>query len=149
MPTFSQKYLESIGKTWVKYIKQEAKKDSAKSNYVPSSGEFYNSFSVTVDRGVLTLWSSYEWLDLITNGTPGKYKMPWLTQQRGVTVVPLCQSDGRIGFRTAPLTVGQAWVHPKIAKHTFINRAYERAMEHHMDGFVSKVIENAAIKRKR
>lgn len=149
MGSFSQQELEAIGKSWVKYIKQEAKKDSAKSAYVPSSGEFYKSFTFTVDRGIITLYSTYEWLDLITNGTRGKYRMPWLTQQQGVNVVPICQRDGRMAFRTAPLTIGQAWVHPKIAKHTFINRAYELAMKDHLEGLMEKAIDHAASKRKR
>jgi hypothetical protein len=152
MAKFAQQELEAIGKSWIKYIKQEAKKDAAKSNYVPRSGAFYESFSFTVDRGVITLYSTYEWLELITNGTRGKYKMPWLTQERGVHVVPICQQDGTMAFRTAPLTVGKAWVHPKIAKHTFINRAYERAVQDHLDALVTRIVDDAATtasKRKR
>jgi hypothetical protein len=149
MGVFSQKELEAIGKSWVKYVKREAKKDSAKSAYVPRTGEFYNSFSFGVDRGVITLYSTYEWLDLITKGTRGKYKMEWLTQERGVHVVPICQRDGRMAFRTAPLTVGQAWVHPKIAQHTFITRAYDLAVQEHIETIMGKAIDHAASKRKR
>jgi hypothetical protein len=144
-----RKALEAFGKTWVRFIRQEAKKDSKKSNYVPNTKEFLDSFSYQVEpNGIVAIYSTYEWLELATEGTRGKYRMTWLTRQAGVDVVPLMQQDGTVAFRTAPLTFGKAWVHPKIAKNTFIARAYDRALEVHLDAVLQESIENAS-RRKR
>ena len=55
--------------------------------------------------------------------------MTWLTRARGVGTVPLRTKDGDIVFRAAPLTADRAWIHPGIARHNFIQRAYDRAVQ--------------------
>lgn len=143
MATAERKELEKLGRLWVKYTREEAKKDALKSTFVPRSKAFFDSFSYQIELGgVVALYSSWPWMELITEGTKSKYKMGWLTHQRGVDIVPLYQRDGTIVFRRAPLTIGKAWIHPKIAKHTFINRAYERAMEACVEGIFDKVMSN-------
>jgi hypothetical protein len=147
---FDRKALDALGKKWLKYLKEEIAKDAAKSTFIPRDPEFLKSFSYTVEPGgIVSLYSTWPWLEVITNGTRGKYKMARLTQQAGVNVVPLVQRDGSVHFRTAPLTFGEAWVHPKIAKHTFINRAYERAFQDHADEVVGSAIQKAVDKKKR
>jgi len=44
-------------------------------------------------------------------------------------VVPLKGDGGQVIFRVAPLTTQEAWIHPGIAKHTFIERAMRQARE--------------------
>jgi hypothetical protein len=135
--------LEKLGKKWVRYIREEARKDAQKSTFVPRSKEFYQSFSYAVEPGgMVVIYSTWEWLEIITEGTRGRYKMAWLTQERGVNVVPLTQRDGTVVLRRTPLTIGKAWVHPKIAKHTFINRAYERAVGELIDEVMEKALES-------
>ena len=58
--------LEAFGKKWVKYLKQEAKKDALKSTFMPRSKEFYDSFSYAVEpNGVVVIYSTWEWLEII------------------------------------------------------------------------------------
>lgn len=135
--------LEKFGRRWVKYLREEAKKDSLKSTFIPRSKEFYNSFSYAVEAGgIVAIYSTWEWLDLITEGTRGRYKMAWLTHEKGVDVVPMAQKDGTMALRRTPLTIGKAWIHPKIAKHTFINRAYERALGELLSEVMEKALDS-------
>ncbi len=146
---FDRDALEAFGKTWLKYLKEEIRKDAQKSTFIPRDPEFLKSFSYAVESGgIIAMYSTWPWLDIITNGTRGKYKMAWLTQDAGVNIVPLTQRDGSIQFRTAPLNVGKAWVHPKIAKHTFIARSYERAFEYHYDKVIQAAIDSAPKKKR-
>ena len=145
---FDRNVLDDFGKTWLKFIKEEIRKDSQKSTFIPRDPAFLKSFSYAVESGgIVTISSTWPWLDIITNGTRGKFKMAWLTQDAGVNIVPLVQKDGSVQFRTAPLNVGKAWVHPKIAKHTFINRAYERAFEYHFDRALQATVDSAPKKK--
>jgi hypothetical protein len=41
-------------------------------------------------------------------------------------VVPLKTKSGTVVFRAAPLTFGDAWVHPGIARYTFLQRAIKK-----------------------
>ena len=50
-----------------------------------------------------------------------------LVKLRGPLIVPLSDKNGRVIFRTAPLKIGDAWVHPGIAKFTFAQRAIRKA----------------------
>jgi hypothetical protein len=144
-----RKSLEAIGRLWVKYIKQEARKDARKSTFMPKDREFYESFSYAIEpNGIVAIYSDWPWLDIIVKGTRGRYKMAWLTQERGVDLVPLVQKDGSITFRTTPLNLARAWIHPKIAKHTFINRAYERAVTEYLEPVMDKALSDAARKRR-
>jgi hypothetical protein len=148
MPAVERKLLEDFGRLWVKYIKEEAWKDAQKSTFMPRDKAFYDSFEYKIEKsGVVSLYSSWPYLDIITEGTKGPYRMKWLTREKGVDMVPLAQADGRIVFRTTPLTIGKAWVHPKIAAHTFITRAYDRALEETFDGVVEGVFNAITSKR--
>jgi hypothetical protein len=147
---FDRKDLDALGKKWLKYLKEEIAKDAAKSTFIPRDPEFLKSFSYSVEPGgIVSLYSTWPWLEVITKGTRGKYKMAWLTQQAGVNVVPLAQKDGSVHFRTAPLTFGEAWVHPKIAKHTFITRAYERAFQDHVDQVIGTALRRSMDGKKK
>lgn len=147
---FDRNALDSLGKKWVKYLKEEILKDAQKSSFIPRDPEFLKSFSYTVDSGgIVSLYSTWPWIEVITNGTRGKFRMAWLTQQAGVDIVPLVQRDGSIHFRTAPLTVGDAWVHPKIAKHTFLHRAYERAFQEQVEEIISSSLQASLDKKKK
>lgn len=49
--------------------------------------------------------------------------------QRLPLVVPLEDKGGVVVFRTAPLTFQDAWVHPGIARFTFVERAAKKGRE--------------------
>ena len=53
--------------------------------------------------------------------------MKWLTAAEGTPKIPLRSKDGTMVVRSTPLTTDKAWIHPGIAKHTFIQRAFDRA----------------------
>ena len=142
--------LANFGRLWVKYIRLEIKKAALKSTFIPRGKEFPNSFSYVVEgQNTVAIYSSWPWLEIITEGTRGRYKMAWLTQEKGVDVVPMVQRDGSIAFRNTPLTIGKAWIHPKIAKHTFMNCAYDRALAETAEAIVVKAMEDAPRTRKR
>jgi len=44
-------------------------------------------------------------------------------------VVPVKSKAGTVIFRTAPLKIGQAWVHPGIARFTFMERAIKKGRQ--------------------
>lgn len=124
----------------VKYIREEAKKDAAKTGQVPTSKEFLESFSYQVKDNTIEVSSSWPWIDLVIHGTDGPYRMKWLTQDKGVYKVPLRGKHGEVLIRSTPITTDKAWIHPGIARHTFVERAFRRAQRDCMDSFLSKNI---------
>lgn len=120
--------LKYLGRKLVQYIKEEAAKDAAKSSTVPTSSDFYESFSFQVVRGSVEIVSTWPWLEVLMEGTDGPYPMPWLTRAQGIHKVPLVGRDGQVVIRSTPLTTDKAWIHPGIARHTFIQRAFTRAI---------------------
>jgi hypothetical protein len=119
--------LDHFGRILIRYIVEEAKKDAAKSSAIPDSRDFYTSFQYRVVGNSVEVSSSWPWLDLIVEGTDGPYPMKWLTRAQGVKKVPLRAKDGSLVIRSTPLTTDKAWIHPGIARHTFIQRAFDRA----------------------
>jgi len=119
--------LRHFGKLLVRFVVEEAKKDAAKSSFIPDSKDFYESFSYRVVGNGVEVSSSWPWIELIVQGTKGPYPMKWLTKAQGVEKVPLVGKDGQVVIRSTPLTTDKAWIHPKIAQHTFIRRAFDRA----------------------
>ena len=111
----------------VRFVVEEAKKDAAKSSYIPRDKSFYESFSYRVVNNGVEVSSNWPWIDIIISGTKSPYPMKWLTKAQGVDKVPLVGKDGQIIIRSTPLTTDKAWIHPKIAEHTFIRRAFDRA----------------------
>lgn len=132
--------LQFFGRCLLKYIKQEAKKDAAKTGQVPVSEAFFKSFSYQIKENTIDVICTWPWIRLIQEGTHGPYKMKWLTQAQGVYRVPLRGKDGKVVIRTAPLTTDKAWIHPGIAKHTFIERAFRRAKKDCLDQFLDRTI---------
>lgn len=121
------KALHRIGKEIVQWIVLEAKKDAVWSNFVPRDPAFYESFKYKVTMGELRVTCSWPWMDLATDGMAPR-KMTWLTRPMGVKSIPIMQRDGTVIFRATPLTTANAWIHPGIARHTFIDRAFKKAM---------------------
>ena len=136
--TLDKTDLQFFGRCLLKYIREEAKKDAAKTGQVPTTKEFYDSFSYKIKESSIEVSSTWPWIELITSGTDGPYPMKWLTQARGVYKVPLRGRDGSILIRSTPLTTDKAWIHPGIAKHTFIQRAFRRALKDCISQFLSK-----------
>ena len=84
--------LRHFGKLLVRFVVEEAKKDAAKSSFIPDSKDFYESFSYRVVGNGVEVSSSWPWIELIVQGTKGPYPMKWLTKAQGVEKVPLVLS---------------------------------------------------------
>lgn len=132
----SKATLEAMGKIIVDSIVKEAKKDFAyqgnrptpegKPEGIPSTEEFFKSFAFHV-RGdsTIEITSSWPWISQVIEGRK-PYPMTWLVQP-GVNQVPIMQRNGTVLIRTAPFTIGDAWIHPGFAKHTFVQRGIRKA----------------------
>lgn len=147
---FGKSDLDKFGRSLIRYIIEEAKNDAAKSTNIPDDRDFYTSFSYRIVGNAVVVESTWPWLELIVEGTDGPYPMKWLTAQQGVTKVPIRKKDGSVVIRSTPLTTDKAWIHPGIAKHTFIQRAFQRAqdefvrsvLDHNMDTILALVFGN-------
>lgn len=118
--------LQEVGKVFLKALAREIKKDVGRrespGDGIPATIEFIKSFTFKVEKDGITLLCSWPWITPILEGQK-PFKMTWLTQQRGVNLVPFIKR-GHVEFRTTPATIGEAWIHPGMARHTFIQRAF-------------------------
>jgi len=125
-----QRVGEIYGRHILMAIRQEISKSYALGRGIPRSKEFKDSFSFEVnDAGDVIIRSDWPWVKRYLEARQ-PIKMSWLTQMnpklRGKKVIPLKQRDGSINFRTLPMRTKSAWVHPAIARYTFIPRGVER-----------------------
>jgi hypothetical protein len=144
--------LDLLGKALVKAVIHEAKKDFAKrrkmgrgkpisdGGAIGPEKSFFRSFSYQI-RGERTIELVSNWprLDSLLEGRK-KGKMTSLTAEKnpklwrpaksgkGAKVrktIPIID-HGKVIFRTVPLTMADAWIHPGISKHTFMERGVRR-----------------------
>ena len=55
-------------------------------------------------------------------------------------VVPLTDKDGTVVFRVAPLRIGDAWIHPGVAKFTFLQRGIEKGKKACLERIKQEVV---------
>jgi hypothetical protein len=128
--------LDQIGEILVESVVLEARKDFAKQRKmphgpvgIPDTEDFFKSFSYkVVGKSTVEVTCSWPYIKPITEGRE-PYRMAWLTQQNGVNVVPIIKKDGEVIFRMAPMNLGNAWIHPGFARHTFIQRGIRKGRE--------------------
>jgi len=152
-------FLNEIGELLVESIIYEAAKDFSKQGStrtpvgdqegIPGSLGFFNSFKHRVldQKQQVEIYSTWPWIDQIIEGRR-PYPMEWLTQQAGVSRVPMAQPDGTVLIRSTPATGDKAWIHPGFKKHNFVRRGYERArqrMEETLRKQVEKTLRNTSI----
>lgn len=127
--------LRRLGQAMVNAIVHEARKEIDRSRALttmslPNARRFYQSFSYRIrGKSTLEIYSTWPWIVPILEGTGGPFKMDWLTQEAGVPVVPIQGENGEVLFRTTPKRRADAWVHPGVAKHNFIQRGLDRGKE--------------------
>jgi len=167
---FTPDNLNIIGDIIVKLLSEESKKDFVKRGWSgddPKGGPpVWDSFSYKIKgKRTLEIHSSFYGMEHLMRQDVPSRKMTWLTQaakkkspgkydmsflekkrnRRGPLVVPIKDKSGNIIFRTAPLTIAHAWVHPGIAKFTFYERAMRKARakisEYLVEYFMEKVNE--------
>jgi hypothetical protein len=130
-----RKTLEKMGKALLKAVVSEIRKDIRKqkgltgTTLLPESPKFTRSFDYKIvgDR-TIEIVSSWPWIKPLFEGSP-PFPMTWLTRQAGVDKVPIRQKDGTVVIRTTPLKLADAWVHPAISKHTFVQRGLKRGKQ--------------------
>ena len=132
-------FLKSVGELLVEAIVYEAGKDFAKQGNaktpigipegIPGSVAFFDSFKYRVNapKGRVEVYSTWPQISQILEGRRA-YPMGWLTQQAGVSRVPMVQPNGTVLIRSTPATADSAWIHPGFKKHTFVRRGYEKAL---------------------
>jgi len=144
--------LNKIGQAIVRRLSEESKKDFAKRGWTgkdPMKGpDIWDSFSFKIQKSSVVISSTFYGMRELTTGDIPSRRMVWLTQKaqgrlvkasgkpryrkRGnkrPLVIPIKEKSGEIVFRTAPMTIGDAWIHPGIAKFTFVQRAINKARE--------------------
>jgi len=151
--------LRRLGECLVDTFSKEAEKDFAKRGWSgraqDGTADIGESFSYRIRGGrTVEVVSTFPYLaEMVTQDSP-PHKMTWLTQEakkkhssefpltpremklgmktsgkRLPLVVPLKTESGTIIFRMAPLTFADAWVHPGIARFTFVQRAAKKGRE--------------------
>lgn len=142
-------FLNEIGKELVSAVVFEAKKDLAKQGNrptprgeaegIPADDKFFKSFKYRVEGNRVVLFSDWPWIQQIVEGRR-EYPMSWLTQQEGVSKVPMKgDRPGTVLIKTTPRSPENAWIHPGFKKHNFVRRGYQRARKK-MDEILSKRI---------
>lgn len=127
--------LDRIGEVLLASVIREGKKDFAKQRRMrtprgepmglPVSPKFWESFGYKIiGKSTVAITTTWEWWPRYEGRRP--FKMTWVTRQMGVDVIPISQSDGTVIFRTTPLTTDKAWIHPGVARYTFLQRGVRK-----------------------
>jgi hypothetical protein len=130
----NQATLRKLGRALVDHIVKEAQKDfnaqpepaRGRPEGLPDSKKFYESFSFRVKGSTVEILSNWPTIDPILEGRD-PYPMTWLTQDKGVGIVPLIDPTNKVIFRMAPANSAEAWIHPGFEKHNFMRRGVEKA----------------------
>jgi hypothetical protein len=116
----------------------------------------WKSFSYKIrGKSTVEILSTFPDIERLMEGVP-KHPMTWLTQEakdkspnkykltdaerkagmirggkvsdreRRPLVIPVGSGTGTVVFRMAPLKIGDAWIHPGIARFTFMERAIKK-----------------------
>jgi len=95
---------------------------------IPLDPKFADSMWVKTTPTSIEVGSSWPTFDAVVEGKQ-PFPMTWLTQQKGVKVVPFPKGPlGTVLLRTAPKTKEDAWVHPGFSKQSFLEDGLKRAM---------------------
>jgi len=132
----TRKFLQKVGRLFVKSIVYEARKDFAKQGGsrtptgqpegIPADEAFYKSFKFRTTEKTVEIYCSWPQIEQITEGRR-PYPMDWLTQQAGISRVPMKGPGGTVLIKTTPASSEDAWIHPGFRKNNFLRRGYERA----------------------
>ena len=147
----SKEDLMEFGELCVKYIEEEARNAARYSTMLPKKEEFFKSFGYRlVGSSTVKIVSTWDWLPIYQNlqeqspdedpafGKPKPFRMTHLTQNAGVHKVPMVAKDGTVIVRSAPLKAQDAWIHPGIARHTFVNKGLKRARDEFVSGLMER-----------
>lgn len=148
--------LRKLGTCMVAILSEESKRYFAKRGWTgkdPMGGpDLWDSFSFRIiNKMDVEIRSTFFGMKELAHGSIPSRRMVWLTQEykeqnpeefpltprekelgmkkmsrsRMPLIVPI-KVGGNVEFRTAPLKIGDAWVHPGIAKFTFFETAIRK-----------------------
>lgn len=125
----TRRMLDIMGEEMVAGVRLEASKAAGLGTGIPSTRDFLDSFGYEIVGGEsIRITSDWKWVSKYLKAKE-PYTMDWLTQQRGAPkVIPLKDKNGDVVFRTTPLKLRDAWVHPAIYKYNFIDRGVKRGL---------------------
>lgn len=141
--------LNVLKKILLRILRQEILKDSQGRGTLPKG--LIDSFSVRLGpHKNLILESSWEGWEIYTQGKD-PFRLKWLLSKPGFPLVVPMQDKktGELVYRTAPLHLTDAWVHPGIAKHNFLVRTITRFREEafeYLDSLVSEKVRDVVAK---
>lgn len=134
--TMTRDDMMTLGRSMVAHVVREARRDFKRFGLVkgkgdpigiPDTEDFFRSFGFVLGgENTVSLTCSWPTIDSLINGRD-PFKMTWLTQERGVHVVPMKGTDNVVLFRSTPLKLSDAWIHPGVRKHNFIRRGIDKA----------------------
>ena len=141
-------FMNKLGKFLVASIVLEGRRELSRQRSVkgqpeglPNTERFFESFSYKIEREQVLVLSDWPWIEQLTQGRP-EYKMPWLTQEQGVFVVPMRErGQNKVILRATPSKAADAWVHPGFKKHNFITRGYRKALAKFRREFTKDLLE--------
>lgn len=142
-------FLNGVGKILLKRVVREAHRDlilqgKRRTPYgekegLPVDQKFFSSFGYRIKgRSTIEITSTWPWIDQILEGR-NKFRMYWLTRDRGIGIVPLEPEPGTVIFRWAPENKQKAWWHPGFKKHNFVNRALKKS-KREIDKFAAEYL---------
>jgi hypothetical protein len=79
------------------------------------------------------------------DGPPTIMEIVAQKKSKSVVKVPLRADNGEMIIRSLPCTAKDAWIHPAIAKHNFINRAFDRARETCLQNWAKKNLQRLLV----
>ena len=148
-----KKWLQKIGRVIVEEVVQQARVDAAKArglkvgNMIPLEPEFYKSFGYRIlGESTIEVTSSWPWITDLTDGR-GPFPMTWLMSKVGGVrkIIPLAvPGQSTPIFRTLPLETEKAWIHPGIARHTFVQKGIKRARKRIYEVYAEALKEQGA-----
>jgi len=145
-------FLKGIGEIILKEVVHQARRDLARQGNrktsrkmpegIPVDEKFFKSFDFKVaGRSTIEITSTWPWIEQIIEGR-NKFRMVWLTRERGVGIVPLEPEAGKVLFRWAPERKENAWIHPGFHRHNFVQRAI-RNVKKDIDQYMADYIVQA------
>lgn len=80
-----------------------------------------------------------------SGGPPTIMEIVAQKKSKSVVKVPLRADNGELIIRSLPCTAKDAWIHPAVAKHNFINRAFERARDACLQNWAKKNLQRLMV----
>jgi len=139
----NKRLLERLAECIVEQIVLEAKKDFAKQGKtargepegLPNSKghtikpSFFDSFGYKiVGERTIEVTSSWPWIEGLIEGRP-RAPMTSLVREKVAKPIPILEDGGKVIFRMTPFSNEKLWIHPGIARHTFLERGVKKARE--------------------